>query len=91
VLKLESNEIVRIEGMEGLVSLEQLFLGDNHISRFEGLANNQKLHIININNQKTKQDMRFDEETCSALAYCLETFHCDGNRVRDITSKADNN
>lgn len=31
--------------------------------------------------------MTFEEESCQALAYTLETLYCDYNRVRDITSK----
>jgi Leucine-rich repeat (LRR) protein len=77
---------VKIQGLEHLMHLEQLFLADNHISRLEGLTNNRKVHLVNISNQKTKKEMTFEEETCMALAYSLEVLHCDNNRVRDISS-----
>ena len=48
-----------MEGFSSLVALEQLFLNDNHISLFEGLTNNKCLHFININNQRSKRELRF--------------------------------
>lgn len=75
-----------MEGFNKLEALEQLFLGDNHISCMEGLNNNKKLHILDLNHQRSKYEMIFEEESCQALAYTLETLYCDHNRVRDITS-----
>ncbi len=77
---------MRIEGLEGLDQLEKLILNDNHISRFEGLTRNPALHFVNISGQRSKRVLAFDEDSCMALGFCLETLVCDGNRVTDITS-----
>ena len=84
ILKLESNELSRIQGLEGLEELEQLFLNDNHITKFEGLTTNRRLHLINISQQRSKRPLQFDEDTCEALAYTLETLISDGNRINSI-------
>lgn len=77
---------MRIEGLEGLDQLEKLILNDNHISRFEGLTRNPALHFVNISGQRSRRALVFDEGSCMALGFCLETLVCDGNRVTDITS-----
>lgn len=63
-----------------------MFLNDNHITKFEGLTTNRRLHLVNISQQKSKRPLQFDEETCEALAYTLETLVSDGNRINSIVA-----
>jgi len=49
--------IVKMTGLDKLVALEQLYLNDNRISRMEGLTINKNLHMINMNNQKSKRPL----------------------------------
>lgn len=42
--------------------------------------------MVNISGQKTKNEMRFEEESCQSLAYCLETLHCENNRIKNIAN-----
>jgi hypothetical protein len=41
--------------------LEKLYLNDNHISIFEGLNQNKRLHYVELSNQKTKKCLQFNE------------------------------
>jgi hypothetical protein len=52
----------------------------------EGLTQNKHLHFVNISGQRSKRPLEFDEDTCEALSYSLETLYCDNNRVNNMTS-----
>ena len=43
VLKLEHNNICKIEGLESMTSLERLLLSNNYISCLENLTNQPRL------------------------------------------------
>jgi protein phosphatase 1 regulatory subunit 7 len=40
ILSLQSNRIVKIQGLESLVNLEELYLSHNGLTKLEGLENN---------------------------------------------------
>jgi len=48
LLSIQSNRITRIEGLENLVNLEELYLSHNGISKLEGLDNNVRLNTLDV-------------------------------------------
>lgn len=72
MLKLEHNNISKIEGLESLVNLENLYLSSNYIARLENLTHNTRIHELYISKQKINTNFTFDPETTNALAYTLE-------------------
>ena len=46
ILSLQSNRIIKLEGLEELKELDQLYLSHNGIKRLEGLENNVNLKIF---------------------------------------------
>lgn len=40
ILSIQSNRITKIEGLESLVALEELYLSHNGLKKIEGLENN---------------------------------------------------
>lgn len=78
VLNLKSNQISKIEGMEGLSALEELDLSSNQISKIEGLANLPALKRLNlISNQISKI------EGLESLS-TLERLYLSANRISKI-------
>ncbi|XP_059816223.1 protein phosphatase 1 regulatory subunit 7-like [Hypanus sabinus] len=54
-LFLQSNRLTKIEGMQGLVNLQELYLSHNGIEVIEGLENNKKLTTLDIANNRVKK------------------------------------
>ena len=44
----QSNRIVKVEGLDTLVNLDELYLSDNGIEKIEGLDNNVSLSVFYI-------------------------------------------
>lgn len=85
MLKLEHNNICKIEGLEAMVNLSHLYLSSNYISRLENLTNNKQIQELYISKQKISTNFTFDPETTDALAYTLEKFECNQNKVKNIS------
>ncbi|KAI0649258.1 L domain-like protein [Trametes meyenii] len=51
-LELGGNRIRKVEGLDGLVNLEELWLGKNKITRLEGLESLKKLKILSIQSNR---------------------------------------
>ncbi|KAJ2671962.1 Protein phosphatase 1 regulatory subunit 7, partial [Coemansia sp. RSA 1085] len=52
VLSIQSNRIVKIEGLDELTNLEELYLSHNGIQQVEGLDSNSKLTILDITSNR---------------------------------------
>lgn len=54
-MSIQSNRIVKLEGLEGLDSLEEIYISHNGLTRIEGLEKSPKLRVLDISaNQITK-------------------------------------
>lgn len=66
---LQSNRLVKIENLEGLIQLEQLYVSDNGIERIEGLE-----QLVN-----TCYNLAFSEISCAKSLFdstCLVCHSC---------------
>lgn len=48
VLSIQSNRIIKLEGLDELESLEEFYISHNGLSRIEGLEKNLKLRVLDI-------------------------------------------
>lgn len=53
----------RIEGLDALVNLEELWLGKNKITKLEGLSNLRKLKILSLQSNRITKLENLDELT----------------------------
>ena len=67
-MNLDGNKIKKIQGLEKLTSLRELWLGNNQIEKIEGLeAQSQSLVVLSISNNKIS-----DESNLSYLGKTLK-------------------
>ena len=67
-MNLDGNKIKKIQGLEKLTSLRELWLSDNQIEKIEGLeAQSQSLELLTIYNNKIS-----DESNLSYLGKTLK-------------------
>lgn len=48
VLSIQSNRIIKLEGLEDLEALEEFYISHNGISKIEGLEKNLKLRVLDL-------------------------------------------
>ena len=51
---MQANRLVKIEGLNGLTNLDQLYLADNGIENIENLSENRSLTTLELANNKIK-------------------------------------
>jgi protein phosphatase 1 regulatory subunit 7 len=54
-LSIQSNRITKIEGLESLTALEELYLSHNGLTKIEGLENNVSLHDRSVERRNDAQ------------------------------------
>ena len=70
---LYDNKIKKIQGLEKLTSLRELWLGDNQIEKIEGLeAQSQSLVWLDLHNNKISDPLFFGESNLSYLGKTLK-------------------
>jgi protein phosphatase 1 regulatory subunit 7 len=50
ILSIQSNRITKIENLENLLNLTELYLSDNGLTKIQGLDNLQKLRVLDLAN-----------------------------------------
>jgi hypothetical protein len=75
---LSNNEIIVIENLEPLVSLEELNLAGNRIERIENLANLPNLISLNLSKN------RIQKLTCSQPLFNLQVLDLSANQLDDL-------
>eukprot|EP00123_Amoebidium_parasiticum_P015622 comp23069_c0_seq2/m.36978 comp23069_c0_seq2/g.36978 ORF comp23069_c0_seq2/g.36978 comp23069_c0_seq2/m.36978 type:complete len:137 (-) comp23069_c0_seq2:255-665(-) len=75
--RIRSNRLVKLEGLEGLVNLEELYLSHNGIEVIEGLDILTKLEVLDVAANRIK--------TISGMAHLtsLKEFWCNHNQIAD--------
>ncbi|KAJ1341956.1 hypothetical protein BSLG_003456 [Batrachochytrium salamandrivorans] len=53
--RIRSNRLTKIEGLEGLRNLEELYLSHNAIERIEGLEHNTKLTTVDVSSNRISE------------------------------------
>ncbi len=77
VFYLQNNRISKIEGLEALTNMEELYISFNLISKVEGLSTLTKLHTLDLSNNQIA--------TIEGIATLteLEEFWFNDNKVKD--------
>ncbi len=52
ILSIQSNRIVKLENLDGLIKLEELYMSDNGLSKIEGIDKLNKLRVLDLSNNK---------------------------------------
>ncbi|KAG0705654.1 L domain-like protein [Suillus ampliporus] len=78
ILSLQSNRIKKIECLDQLVDLEELYLSHNGVERLEGLDNNKKLRTLDVG-----ANFILAIENISHLA-SLEELWLNNNKIPDL-------
>lgn len=77
-LSFSKTKLSRIEGLDQLLHLEQLWMVENNITSMDGLSQNTKLKNLNLSNNRISKIESLDNLTL------LEKLWLNENNIRDI-------
>lgn len=63
-LSLQSNRIVKLENLDKLVNLTELYISENGIERIENLAENKALETLDLAKNRVKVLENLDHLAC---------------------------
>ncbi len=52
ILSIQSNRIVKLENLDNLINLEELYMSDNGLTKIEGIEKLAKLRVFDLSNNK---------------------------------------
>ena len=86
-LFLQSNNITKLQGLNGLTKLQKIFLSHNRIRCVEGLSSCSSLLELQIADQRMGPDefLSFDQNTLYGLSGCLAVLDVSKNNVSDLS------